>query len=400
LPEPGPPARPAEPSRCTPASSEPAFWLGTVSTRQANQPPSNDEADPSRENPLPFASEVGDGVAWSGGFAVGALHEVDAGLGMALVTMAADGRNAHVIALGGVHGDVEPPKLAARGDLLVAGLLEPDPTGRSLRLAKIQQGKVTWGATLHERASESQAFDIALGEKRGVAVWDEEGPSHGVIVASTFEMPSVSNATAPRVISPSGADVESPRLLARAEGGYWLAYIARAAETEEPDARASALEVGFRWIEVVPLDVNGSPSGAARAVTPKDGHVLVFDLAPADGDAVLLVFRSDEAPIGSSGGQVIRTVIRPSAAEPPVVLVDGDEVGAGVPSLLDGWLAVTDAADVTRLAPIRQNGELAGALRPEPEIGSGEPIAGQGDRLLVARPAGRAIKLLVLRCKP
>jgi hypothetical protein len=386
-----------ERARCAPASPDGPFLLGAPATAKAPTA-SGDPNEPSRDDPLPFASEVGDGVSFGGGFAVGALHENAAAPTISVVTLGPDGRNARVVSLGATHGDVEPPRLAARGNVLVAGILEPDVNGRTLRLAKVQDGTVTWGATLHQKGGESQAFDIALGDKKGVVVWDEEDPAHDAVMASTFDVASASNATVARAISPPTTDAESPRLLARPDGGYWLAYIARAGNGEDSDAREDSEDIGFRWIEIAQLDVNGSPTGVPRPVTPKAGHVLVFDLAPGDDGAALLVYRYDDTPIGASGGQVMRTLVRAQRVENPAVLVEGDEVGAGVPSVRGSWLAVTDAADATRLAPIRGGGDLAAPLRAEPDIGTGEPIAADGDRLLVARPAGRAVKLQVLRC--
>jgi hypothetical protein len=393
-------ATPGDRGRCAPASSQEPFWLGPPSARQKQAGSSGDPSDPLRDETLPFASEVGDGVSWAGGFAVGVLHETDAALALAVVTLGPDGDNAQTIGLGAAHGDVEPPRIAARGNVLVAGVLEPEPNGRSLRLARVHDATVSWGATLHQKGGESQAFDMALGEKKGVVVWDEEDPNRSAVMASTFDVATAANPTVARAISPASTDAESPRLLARPDGGYWLAYIARAANGDDGDARSEGEDVGFRWLEIVPLDANGSPSAAPRPVTPKSGHVLVFDLAPADEGAALLVFRTDDTPIGSAGGQVMRTIVRSAHVDTPTVLVEGDEVGAGVPTVRGGWLAVTDAADATRLAPIRVSGEMTAPLRAEPDIGTGEPIAAHHDRMLVARPSGRAVKLQVLRCSP
>ena len=139
-----------------------------------------DASDPPRDDLVPFAAEVGDGVAWEGGFAVGALHESETKLALSVVTLDKTGHNVKVIPLGIAHGDVDPPRIFAQGATLAAGVLEPDVNGRSLRLAKIANGAVTWGATLHEQFGESQAYDIALGEKKGVVVWDEDGFSASV----------------------------------------------------------------------------------------------------------------------------------------------------------------------------------------------------------------------------
>ena len=68
--------------------------------------------------------------------------------------------------------------------------------------------------------------------------------------------------------------------------------------------------------------------------------------------------------------------------------------------MCSGWIAVLDSADVTRLAPLGPLGEIAAPLNAEPDIGSGEPIASNSNNLLVARPSGRAVTLVVLRCRP
>jgi hypothetical protein len=346
---------------------------------------------------LPFAAEVGEGVAFSEGFAVGAIHESEASHSMSVVTLDKTGHGGKVIPLGTAHGDIEPPRVVARGGTLLAGVLSPGINGRALRLAKIEAGAVTWGATILQKSDESQAFDIGFGEKKGIAVWDEDGPSSGIIQTSTFDAANAGNATTPRAISPAGVDAESPRLAARPGGGYWLAYIARRAGTESPDAGYEAEPVGFRWIELLALDAQGSPTGAPRAVTSKEAHVMVFDMAPVDDGNVLVVWRDNDTPLESAAGPVMRTVVRPSGVDQPSVLV-ASESGAGAPSLLPGWAAVTDAADMTRIAPVGRTGEITGSWTTEPDIGPGEPIAVGPDGVLVARPAGRAVKLAVLRC--
>ncbi|HKQ68732.1 MAG TPA: hypothetical protein VJT73_05300 [Polyangiaceae bacterium] len=385
----------SEPARCVPASHAP-FVLGPSDTGRVGANAGND-AGFMAEEILPFAAEVGDAVAWAGGFAVGAVHESEKARAVSVVTLDADGKNGKVISLGAAHGDIEPPRLAARGSLLVVGVLEPEPNGRSLRLAKIDSGAVTWGSTVHEKGGESLAFDIGLGEKKGIVVWDEDGPNVGLIQVSTFDVGTPANATPPRTISSATTDAESPRLLPREGGGYWLAYIARSGGEEDYDARYVAEEIGFRWIEVAQLDANGSPLSSPRAATPKDGHVMVFDMAEAPGGGATLVYRYDDTPSGSSGGNVMRVSVHPSVIDPPAVIVEGD-VGPGVPTILPGWLAVLDAAEATKLAPIGPAGDLTAPLVAEPEVGSGEPLALGPGGVLVARPSGRSVKLAVVKC--
>ena len=77
--------------RCTPASSDPPFVLGPANT---GRPTAAADAGDLGEPVLPFAAEVGDGVAFAGGFAVGAIYEADHGQAMSVVTLGHDGHNA------------------------------------------------------------------------------------------------------------------------------------------------------------------------------------------------------------------------------------------------------------------------------------------------------------------
>ena len=211
LPKPVAAAPKAEaPHRCAPLSSEPPFVLGPADTGRTpalKVAPAGSE--PGQDDSLPFAAEVGEGVAWSDGFAVGAIHEAESSHSMSVVVLDKTGHAGKVIPLGTAHGDIEPPRVTARGATLLAGVLSPNINGRSLRLAKIEAAAVTWGATILQKSDESQPSTSGCGEKKGIAVWDEDGPSTGMIQASTFDAANASGATTPRTISPPGVDAES-----------------------------------------------------------------------------------------------------------------------------------------------------------------------------------------------
>ena len=181
---------------------------------------------------------------------------------------------------------------------------------------------------------------------------------------------------------------------------------------------------------MVPLDETGALTSTPRAVTPKNGHVLAYDLTLGDDDGLILAFRDDDTPSGSIGGRISAVLVRLGGASEPRVLVGGDReqdapseaalgLGAGVPALLAGvrsaggqdpakttgvragaaaWLAIANASGPTQLAALTGSGEIEGELLPEPALGRGEPIAASAEALLVAHPAGKAMKLGVLRC--
>lgn len=377
---------PAPVSRCA-GLGEP-FVLGEAGTVGEGE---------ERDRSLPFAAEVGPGVAWERGFAVGARFERGREKIVGVVKMGADGKGAHLVELGKARGDVGPPRVSAHGDSLVAALVEPEPHGRSIRLVKIEGEQARFGATLHEKKDESLAFDLALGEKRGVVAWDEEGPAGGKILLASFDPKSASQASPPRVVSDPAQDVESPKLVAT-PSGFWLAYVARLrddspAKHDEPAAE----EVGFRYLSLVRLDENGAPQGSPRAITPRDGHVVAFDMAEAPDGKLLVVWRDDDGPSGSSGGRVMRTLVHPKTIDEPTV-VEAEEIGGGVPSLFGRWLSLTDATDTTRLAPLAADFSLQRPLQAEPAIGNGEILAERSNVLLVAQPRGRAIRLAAMRC--
>jgi hypothetical protein len=52
----------------------------------------------------------------------------------------------------------------------------------------------------------------------------------------------------------------------------------------------------------------------------------------------------------------------------------------------------------TKLGSIDLRGVLAGGLDPEPSLGTGEPLAATKDAILIAQPAGKAMRLGVVHC--
>lgn len=364
----------------------------------------------------PFAVELGRGAVFDGGFAAGCLRDAEGGTVAMVATLGFDGKNGKLVKLARSRGDLEPPVVAGAGADLLAVMLEPNAGGRSIKIAKVTGDQVTFGAELAEGRDESLAIDVASSGDRAVVVWDDvpkEAKRSSVILAS-FDTATLRSITRPRPATPPNTDADSPRVVAR-PGGYWLAYIARSDDPagdpeaapkpkkkgkpkDDEDTAAAGEAIAKRWIELMPLDESGAATATARAVTPKDGHVLAFDLELGEGGAALLAFRDDDTPSGSSGGRVSSVLVREGGGEEIHVLSEEGN-SAGVPELLPGWVSIAGISGPPRLATLTSTGELSSELTAEPSIGGGgEPLAAAKGVLLVARPAGRAMKLSVMSC--
>lgn len=405
---------PPPPPRCADIATD-AFVIGDLPASPSAKP--NGAGDEPPDDPLaPFAVSAGRGTITTTGFAVGALRDAEGGTVAALATLGFDGKNGTLIRLLRSRGDMEPPAVAGAGDSVIALIPEPNASGRSLKIAKIKGQDLTWGAELSEGRDDSLAMDIAVSGERAAIVWDDVPLStkRSTILISTVDIATLLSITPARPISPPGVDADSPRLLARA-GGYWLVYAAQA-EVQAPKeqkgrARRAQGEVDEtqggetivnRWIEAVPLDTSGAAAAIPRAVTPKDGHVLAFDLELGPDDGLLLSVRDDDTPSGSGGGRVSTVMVQLSGAREPKVVAE-EAYGVGVPELWPGWLLLTGLSGAPQLAQMAPaTGELIGEFTAETGLGAGSEVlaaANGGERLLIARPSGKALKLSITRCE-
>lgn len=411
-PDAAPPARkaPAK-TRCERAAPSSGFLLGEgpkEAPKAAAAAPGDapDDEPPEAEDDLsPFAVEIGRGALFGGGFALGALRDEEGGSVASVVTLDENGANGRVVKLARSRGDLEAPIVATAGTALFAAMMEPNAGGRALKVARLDGAEVRWGLELSEGRDESLAYDLAIGASAGVLTWDDVSrvERRGLVVLAAFEPSSFRVVRPASPVSDPRFDADSPRIATR-PGGFWLVYIAREevkvakrSSKGDIDEEGSGEQLGHAWLEVLPLDESAGPAGLARAVTPRDGNVLAFDLAPQTNGDLQLAIRDDDTPTGSSGGTV--TLLRvglASIGEPvPVTAEDG---GVGVPDLLPGWLALANIRGAMRLVPLDAGGQPAGPLLPEANIGLGEIVAATADRLLVARPEGRALRLGTLRC--
>ncbi len=437
VPESAPSAAPsasAAPVSASPRCSEPfpgkSFTLGE---RGAEAPDSGQEEDDGTDQPaLPFAVEIGRGLSFGDGFAVSALS-MQAGKTTALVALLdAEAGTGRVAELGKLHANPEPPELAAFEDDLIALVHDTDAGGELLKLAAIKPsaGKlgVVLGAEIAESRDESRVAGLELGPERGVAIWDEWSATdkHGVIVTASFARKDVSNVTKKRIVSTPSEDAESPRIVRR-PGGFWAAWVARAITPKQktlppkpaagPAPSASAdvsepavVELGERYLAAVPLDQNGVALGEPKPVTPKNAHVLVFDLAPGADGSALLSWRDDDSAPGAEERRIHLGRVRADGSVERHLL-DDEGPGVGAPALLvnsapkdpsapHGWLSLGSVSDATRIGAVNASASLLDSLGPEPVVRSAELLALARGRLLLARPRGLAMELSVVECKP
>jgi hypothetical protein len=411
------PSRPPPPPRCAEISAEP-FVVGDPPPPAPAPPPDPaagaPPADPAEDvdRGAPFAVEIGRGAVFAGGFAAGALRSAEGGAVAMVATLGLDGKGGQLVRLGRSRGDLDPPVVAGAGSSVLAVLIEPNAGGRAIKVARVTGAEVAWGPEFSEGRDDSTAVDVAASGPHAVVVWDDlsgagEAARSRVMLAS-LDVATMRTVSPSRPVSPPSADAGSPRLCAR-PGGYWLGYLAHGTEdpgkkkpahrTEDVDESEDEGEaLSATWIEVVPLDESGSPAGAARAITPRSGRVLSFDLDQGDNGSALVAWRDGDTPTGSGGGKVSATVVRLGGGGEPHVLAEAPG-GTGAPDLLPGWISLASVNGPTRIAAMTPAGELLDDLSPEPSLGAGEPLAATPAAILWARPLGKAMRLSVVRCE-
>lgn len=400
-----PAAEPPPPPRCKAAQG--SFRVGEAPAA----PEGEGGAGGAEPEPFaPFAVEIGRGARIASGWAVGIKRDLktDEGMGtfaeiVALDDAASAGR---VIRLGRTRGDLDAPLVVAAEGGWVAAMLEPNASSLSTRLVRSDGDGLHWGAEIEQGRDESLAYDVAIGERVGVVTWDDvvDDGERAVVMLATVATESLEGGE--RAVPVSGEDVDAdlPRL-ARRPGGFWLAYVARgrgddAGEPSDPRAtegRFAAERIVPSWIELLPLDENGEVEGEPRAVTARTGHVLAFDMGAGADGGVVIAWRDDDTPSGAQGGTVTAMFVGASGVgqEQPLA---SEEVGAGVPNLVGGYVTLPDGLGHVLAAPLAPDAELGGELRREDAFGIGQVLAADGDRLLVARPNGKAADFAVVTC--
>ena len=251
----------------------------------------------------------------------------------------------------------------------------------------------------YQQADESTAFDVAWSESgTGLVAWDEDGPVVAAeagakppkpgadpITRGLVKVQALADGASPKVISPDTSDADSPRLVPRAGGGFWLAWLAR-----KPDEEAQGLEGPgeprqFRWVEVLPLDAKGESAGPVRKVGSEKGRAVSFELARSGADLVVMV--QDEIA-ASEGARVVRHRLA-ETGKPETGDIVKDGVGHAladlVPSAAAGesarWLAWSDTNEHTHLTQLGPGLVALGKPSSEPTLEGARVLASSGDAL-------------------
>ncbi|HTJ80596.1 MAG TPA: hypothetical protein VL400_02700 [Polyangiaceae bacterium] len=428
-------AAPPTPKRCVEVAPSTSYVVGPAPAARHE----DDDALDRDDLLSPFAVILGRAAAIDGGYALGVLGDGEGGSLATVVTVDADAKTGKTVRLSRSRGDLDPPVVSAipgaPGDVLVA-FLEPDASGRSVRVARVHDGNVTLGADIHEGRDESLAIDVAASQKRGLVAWDGEEHDDTFVAVAGFPLDAVGKPSDSGRITKNGVDAGSPRLVPR-DGGFYVVYQVlgkasrreAASDRDEPASSAAPFAssgpapaatpktaskkpksddsdevdesrgepVQKIWLEAMLLDESGAPSGEPLGITPTDGHVVSFDVAPGPEGSLVVAWRDDDSPTGAGGGPVRVVKVSPSGVGTPYVGPD-DAPADGAPTLLPGWLGMPTLQGPDLLARLGNDGLPAEKLEVETSLGRGEPIAAIADRLLLAEPEGKAMRLRVVAC--
>ena len=350
---------------------------------------------------------VGDGVGIGSGYAIGLARASRQGQVAAIAWVDPEVTEARVVDIAPTLGYAPPPRIARRADGLVAGYyvrsVSPEAKGvRRLALVAIDpQGThaVRPLAMSFEQADESLAFDLAFESEFGLLVWDEVA---GALSPSAARLPDAggrgvirgvvidrdSHLGASFDVSPPASDAEAPRVV-RGPSGFFVLWIAAASElVAELDAGSNRLPTEATgeartngWIEMLALDVQGSPRGPVVKLTPERGHVSSYDVVGLErgtSPGVLVVARDDGELADGTGGTLLLVRATDGGADAPAVLSSGG-LGRGAPAIVDAqppWVTWVGDREDLRMLPIVASGRSEGVASAEESLGEARPLLG------------------------
>jgi len=416
-------AAPEAPVRCRSRAATASLRVGDTDRGAAAAPAGEGEdTDDGDQSALPFATRVDSAVALDDAFAVGGL-DTQAGKTEAFVGwVPLAGGPGKRIGLGVVHGDVDPPLVAGRGQTLVAAVSDMDAGGGMLRVHRLDagsdkpSGEASFTGVVHDAGAA-----MALGERGAVLVFGAKRAQGIGLKLVLLDPAALTGSPAAHELDRT-LHAESPLLIAR-PGGFWLAWVSE--EPAKPRADAGApvaphadagpppateedaplVSSGPRLLLVLPLDAAGKPTGTPRVVSADNAHVLGFEAAPLPDGALALTFRENESSPGvERGPPELARVTLDGAIEH--AKVEDEDLSAGLPSLLADarpggrvWVALESASGGTRIGQLKDGALALESLVGDRALRGAEVLAAGSGALLVSHNRGRAVELEVLECK-
>lgn len=390
--------------------------------------------------------EIGDAVAYPGGYAVGLVHRMAAGRVAAVALLRPDPIGlTRVLDLAPTLGDAPPPRIGWRqGELVAAAYVRPqtaksvapdgghpgDPT-RDVAIFSIAgiggsaaDAVIAAPLSVSQRRDDSLALNLAFAGPAGLLVWDEATSApRGVVKAAAFSKGQVGPS---HDVSPPDSDAELPRVVP-AGAGFFVVWIARRPEPvvglDASAAEATGEARSYGWLETVPVDARGEATGPVRRLTPAAGHVSAYDVEAreaGDGEAaptLFVVARDDGEAVDGSGGSLLRVRVRGDGVESPLALPT-DGLGRGAPSFVSSLasplvaLAWVGKDEQARLIPLDSTGAPAGPPSAEEGLNDARPLlflsgsavggpadgAGWSTQVLASTPSDPAAQLRIFSC--
>src|SRR5690606_13427836 len=168
-----------------------------------------------------------------------------------------------------------------------------------------------------------------------------------------------------------------------------------------------ALEVSQRWIEVVPLDLDGNLTSQPLRVSDADAMVQGFDLEAGHGGGLVLSWRQDFANAGTNGGAVWTARLSADGAL-EAFPVEAPTAGGTLPVLLfdpnppsgspHGWLSLEAKGGDSALAALSPFGHPLEVLTGNVGLGVASVLGVLQGQMLLATPKGRDINLRLAQC--
>jgi hypothetical protein len=294
-------------------------------------------------------------------------------------------------------GDDPPPSPRWNGSTAWVAYFASHPVDAGAKLRELVVRKLGEDAkpiSVIQQADESLAFDVAWSESNaGLVTWDEDGPPLPSDAGAGAKIPGLMRGivkiqpltpgSAPVTVSPPTSDADSPRLIAKAGGGFWLAWLAQKPEEEAQGIEGPGETRAFRWVEVIALDNAGVPDGNVRRLGSEKGRAVAFELARSGPDLAVMV--QDEIA-ASDGGRILRHKLSDKGKpETGDIVKDGvghtlaDLVPAAAAGDSSHWLAWNDTNEHAHLTQLGPGLVASGKSTSEPSLEGARVLASSAD---------------------